>query len=81
MRPGTLGIEAGGEVMGFFKTRRSEPSARPQEKAEFGAATRCPQCNGLGFLDQIDLIDRIQFQHCVECGHEYTTSEADILAV
>ncbi|HEX9683242.1 MAG TPA: hypothetical protein VGA13_09180 [Acidimicrobiales bacterium] len=45
----------------------------------FGRPTLCPECSSRGFLDHIDLIDRIQYQHCTSCGHEWTMSENQLV--
>ena len=44
----------------------------------WGQANPCPQCGGRGFLDRVDLIDRITFTHCVECGLQYEERETDL---
>jgi len=52
--------------------------AKPRQ--EWGKPGRCPQCNGRGYLDHIDLIDRLMYQHCTECRHEWTITEAELVA-
>jgi Zn ribbon nucleic-acid-binding protein len=52
--------------------------ARPRQ--EWGRPGRCPACGGRGYLDHIDLVDRVMYQHCTECGHQWQVSEAEILA-
>lgn len=47
---------------------------------EWGRPGRCPACGGRGYLDHIDLVDRIMYQHCTDCGHRWEVSEAEILA-
>jgi hypothetical protein len=32
---------------------------------------RCPACDGLGYIDELDLGQRYQIQHCRECGHRW----------
>jgi hypothetical protein len=54
----------------------SPPRARP----EWGRPSRCPDCNGRGYLDHIDMVDRIMYQHCTECGHKWTVSQAQTQA-
>lgn len=51
-----------------------------RRQREFGRPTRCPSCQGVGYLDYIDLVKRSMRQHCRVCGHEWTTTEADLLA-
>lgn len=58
----------------------SQP-ARPRQESrqEWGRPGRCPECNGRGYLDHIDLVDRIMYQHCTECRHEWSVTEADLV--
>jgi len=44
----------------------------------WGQANPCPRCGGLGFLDHIDLVDRIAYEHCTECGAKYEEQEQDL---
>ena len=46
----------------------------------FGLPTRCPACEKPGYLDRIDLVDRVMFQHCPWCLTNWQVSEADIAA-
>lgn len=55
----------------------AEPS-KPRQ--EWGRPGRCPECNGRGYLDHIDLVDRIMYQHCTECRHAWTVTEAELVA-
>ena len=57
-----------GEALSQAKAQRNEVWGRPG---------RCPECGGIGYLDRIDLVDRIQEEHCVDCWHKWTISEAD----
>ena len=56
----------------------SEAPARPRQ--EWGRPGRCPECDGRGYLDHVDLIDRIMYQHCIECRHQWTVTEAELAA-
>ena len=71
--------------------RRAEavPTARTEtvidlrerrRQREFGRPTRCPKCQGVGYLDYIDLVKRSMRQHCRVCSHEWTTTESELLA-
>jgi hypothetical protein len=51
--------------------------AKPRQ--EWGKPGRCPECNGRGYLDHIDLIDRLMYQHCTECRHAWTITEAELV--
>lgn len=50
-------------------------------KQEFGRANPCPNCGSPGFLEHIDIIDRIQYEHCPECGHKWSQTEAELIQV
>lgn len=67
--------------MGLFKRREADEPLLV-ERAEAappiaGAPGTCPKCGGSGYLDHIDLVARIQRQHCRACGHEWQISLAD----
>jgi hypothetical protein len=36
-----------------------------------GVPGRCPSCDGLGYIDAIDIGHRYQIQHCKDCGHRW----------
>jgi hypothetical protein len=70
--------------MGLFE-RRSDAdgevidlSERRRPKQRWGQPGRCPSCHGVGYLDHIDLIDRIMFQHCVDCSFRWETTQAEL---
>ncbi len=56
----------------------SEPRQAP--KPEWGKPGRCPECGGPGYLEHIDMVDRIMYTKCKECGHHWEVSQAEILA-
>jgi Zn ribbon nucleic-acid-binding protein len=58
-----------------------EPVQAPAPKQEFGRANPCPACGSAGFLEHIDIIDRIQYEHCPECGHKWSQTEAELQQV
>ncbi len=39
-----------------------------------GVPGRCPVCDGFGYIDHIDLRNRVQIQHCRECRHVWEFS-------
>ncbi len=50
------------------------PGPRPQEiiidldaPPDAGVPGPCPTCGGRGFLDLIDVVKRVQHEHCVDC--------------
>jgi hypothetical protein len=50
-------------------------AARPKE--EWGRPGRCPSCGGRGYLDHIDMVDRIMYQHCTECGNKWQVRQTE----
>lgn len=36
-----------------------------------GVPGRCPACEGLGYIDSIDIAHRYQIQHCTVCLHRW----------
>lgn len=63
--------------MGLFRRKetvslaeRIEPKpAAPAHQP--GVPGRCPECDGFGYIDHIDMINHFQSQHCRSCGHEW----------
>ena len=51
--------------------------ARVLRNEVWGRPGRCPECGGIGYLDRIDLVDRIQEEHCVDCWYKWRVAEAD----
>jgi len=66
--------------VGWFRSSTSSGSgeaARPRTLEERLAAIepgvpgRCPACDGLGYIDDLDLGQRYQIQHCKDCSHRW----------
>lgn len=63
--------------MGLFRSRPSEgDEARPAPEDRIasigpGVPGRCPRCDGLGYIDSIDIGHRFQIQHCKDCQHRW----------
>jgi hypothetical protein len=63
--------------MGLFRrTPADEDSATPsfeERLAQIGPGVpgRCPACDGLGYIDSIDIGHRYQIQHCKDCLHRW----------
>ncbi len=36
-----------------------------------GVPGHCPECDGLGYIDSIDIGHRYQIQHCKDCQHRW----------
>jgi len=47
-------------------------------KRIWGQANPCPACGGRGHLDRIDLVDRVEYEHCEQCGATYMDRERDL---
>ena len=56
----------------------SAPAA-PAKKAIWGRPTRCPACDSPGYLDRIDLVTRVMFQHCPNCRQRWETPESETI--
>lgn len=64
--------------MGWFRSSRSPrgderaPSFEERLAAiEPGVPGHCPSCDGLGYIDELDIGRRYQIQHCKSCGHRW----------
>ncbi len=64
--------------MGLFTRKSAAAASRPT--LIWGMPSRCPACSKPGYLDRVDLVDRVMFQHCPWCLSKWETSEAEILA-
>ena len=80
-----------GSTMGLFRKKAdlleeapAEAPVEPRRRAavQAGVPGRCPECDGFGYIDHIDMINRTQSQHCRECGHAWSFSfdeDGDVL--
>jgi hypothetical protein len=57
-----------------------EEAPPPKPRLQWGRPSRCPECNGRGYLDHIDMVDRIMYEHCTECSHTWTITQAQTQA-
>lgn len=63
--------------MGWFRsTRGASDEAAPSYEERLalirpGVPGRCPACDGLGYIDSIDIGHRYQIQHCKDCLHRW----------
>jgi hypothetical protein len=64
-------VEASGPTIG-----EAVQTARQARAEVWGRVGRCPKCDGLGYLDRIDVIDRIMYEHCTECGNRWAVPES-----
>lgn len=53
----------------------------PPGDLEWNRPTRCPQCEDWGYIDRLDLVDRVMMLHCPTCYFHWEISEAQIEAV
>jgi len=77
MRPDRARTESPGRYDTGPTVGEALSQARALRHEVWGRPGRCPECGGIGYLDRIDLVDRIQEEHCVDCWHKWTISEAD----
>jgi len=63
--------------MGWFRSSAAPEGQRVPTFEERLAAIgpgvpgHCPSCDGLGYIDDLDLGHRYQIQHCKTCGHRW----------
>ena len=58
--------------------RQRDIDLRQQPPRRWGEPGPCPKCDGDGFLDRLDMIDRVAEVHCVDCGHKWSEREGDV---
>jgi len=70
--------------MGLFKKDESADAVvdlrADQPALQFGYPTPCPECNGPGYLDSIDLTRRVMYQHCPSCFTKYEVTEDELIS-
>jgi hypothetical protein len=52
-----------------------------ERKEVWGRPSRCPKCSEPGYLDKVDVVDRIQYEHCTSCFHKWSVREEDTVHV
>lgn len=65
----------------FFRRHEAIELRTGDRRPQWGKPTRCPACDGPGYLDRLDLGAGIMRQHCPTCWHEWETLEAETLPV
>jgi hypothetical protein len=50
------------------------PERAQRAAVEPGVPGRCPSCDGFGYIDHIDMVNRLQTQHCRDCAHRWEFS-------
>ena len=51
----------------------------PEEQA-LSRPARCPRCGEHGYLDRIDIINRIAYQHCPWCWMKWEVIDGEVKA-
>ena len=46
-----------------------------------GEPWRCPECNGRGYVDHVDVADGSGLQHCLDCGAKYEVRPGQVHVV
>jgi hypothetical protein len=54
-----------------------ESAASEVEASHWGYPGPCPECDSMGFLDHVDLVNRIMREHCPHCRASWEVREAD----
>jgi hypothetical protein len=55
-----------------------DPAPAPAPRFEFGFPTLCPECGAPGYLDSIDVVECVMYQHCPTCWNQWSTTEAEL---
>jgi hypothetical protein len=56
----------------------TDGATRP--KAEWGFPTRCPECGDFGYLDRIDVVAEVMYQHCPTCWAKWETHKSETVS-
>jgi hypothetical protein len=51
-------------------------SGDAEKKPEWGFPTRCPECGDFGYLDRIDVVAEVMYQHCPTCWAKWETPKS-----
>lgn len=72
--------------MGLFRNKQAKPDTiidlthtapAIDDEPKVAKPGACPKCAGPGYLDHIDLVTRVQRQHCRACGSVWEISIAN----
>ena len=47
-------------------------------KIQWGLPAPCPACDAPGYLDHIDMVGRVMYQHCPSCFEKWAIAESEI---
>ena len=74
--------------MGLFRKNRdgdtiidltvTERAQTTRPALTWGLPSPCPSCSEPGYLDRIDPVGEIMYQHCPSCFHKWETTRAQI---
>ena len=80
-----MGIFDRKSVLGRASAGEKSPSpkidldrAAAESSVKFGQPSLCNKCGGRGYLDRVDLVNRVMFQHCLSCNHKWELTEAEL---
>lgn len=57
-----------------------EQQTRARTGPVWGKPSRCPACDQPGYLDHIDLVRRVMYQHCPDCFHRWEIAESETVS-
>lgn len=60
------------------ETGSEQTSPAKADELKWGRPARCPNCRKRGYLDSIDVVHGVMYQHCTSCWHDWTITKADI---
>ena len=60
--------------MALFRRKDATGTAVEEPVVQAGVPGRCRVCDGFGYIDRIDMVNRFQTQHCLDCGHAWEFS-------
>jgi hypothetical protein len=50
----------------------------PPGQLEWGRPTRCPKCEAWGYIDHLNLVERVMLLHCPTCHAHWEITESQI---
>jgi hypothetical protein len=48
-----------------------------ESRIEWGFPSRCPDCGDYGYLDRIDVVKEVMYQHCPTCWAKWETHRSE----
>ncbi|MGY6501318.1 MAG: hypothetical protein ACXIVQ_10565 [Acidimicrobiales bacterium] len=59
----------------------ADAPATDKPRVRWGFPSRCPECGDFGYLDRIDVVHELMFQHCPTCWAKWETPRSDTVDV